>query len=207
MLDEAELDRLRPARDRALALDCFVELGAVDPALFAGRSLYLAPDGPAAQPAYRVLAQALRQRRQGALGRLVLSGRRLALLRPAGWLLMLDLLHYPAQLRGPAALEAGLRPGAVGEAEARLAGELLDAYTRPVRWADYRDDSADRLAALVEARLRGDSATEPAPEEAPALGLLDALRRSVAALQASAAPAAAAAGGAGGKKATRWGPA
>jgi non-homologous end joining protein Ku len=70
-----------------------------------------------------VLAQALRQRRQGALGRLVLScRRRLALLRPAGRLLLLDLLHYPAQLRGRVALEAELRPGAVGEAEAPWPG-------------------------------------------------------------------------------------
>ena len=138
----------------------------------------------------------------------MLSGRRrLALLRPAARLLALDLLHYPAQLRGPAALEAELRPGSVGEAEARLAGELLDAYTRPVRWADYRDDSAERLAALAEARLGGDGAAEPAPEEAPALGLLDALRRSVAALQAPPAPDAAGAGGAGGQKTTRGGPA
>jgi DNA end-binding protein Ku len=208
VLDEAELDRLRPARDRALALDCFLDPGRLDPALFAGRTLHLVPDGPAARPAYAVLADALRQRRLGALGRLVLSGRRrLALVRPAGLLLALHLLHYPAQLRGPAALEAGLRLGPVGAAEARLAGALVDAYSRPVRWADYRADSADRLAALVEARLRGDGAAEPAPEEAPALGLLDALRRSVAALQAPPAPDAAGAGGAAGKKATRGGPA
>ena len=44
-------------------------------------------------------------------------------------------------------------------------------------------------------RLR--PAADPAPEESPALGLLDALRQSVAALPAPPAPAAAAAGGAG----------
>src|SRR5436853_318722 len=82
---------------RALALDCCLDPACLDPALFSGRSLYLTPDGPAAQPAYRVLAQALRQRRRAALGRLVLSGRRqLALVRPAGRLLALHLLHFPA---------------------------------------------------------------------------------------------------------------
>src|SRR3954454_15238322 len=126
----------------------------------------------------------------------VLSGRRrLALLRPAARLLALDLLHYPAQLRGPAALEAELRPGSVGEAEARLAGELLDAYTRPVRWADYRDDSAEHLAALVEAKLQGHAPAAPAAEESPVVNLLEALRRSVAALHAPAAADAAGAGG------------
>ena len=184
VLDEADLEPLRTTRDRALALDCFLDPGRLDPALFAGRTLYLAPAGPAARPAYAVLAHALGQRHQGALGRLVLSGRRrLALLRPAGRVLALHLLHFPAQLRGPAALEAALGTGPVGEAEARLAGALLDAYSRPVRWSDYRDDSAERLAALVEARLRGEGPPAPAPEEGPALALLDALRQSVAALQ------------------------
>jgi DNA end-binding protein Ku len=85
VLDEAELAPLRPAQDRALAVDCFLGLEQLDPTQFAGRTLYLVPDGPAARPAYRVLAHALRAQRKGALGRLVLSGRRqLALLRPAG---------------------------------------------------------------------------------------------------------------------------
>jgi DNA end-binding protein Ku len=207
VLDEAELEPLRPARDRALALDCFLDLGRFDPLLFAGRALYLAPDGPAARPAYAVLAHALGQRHQGALGRLVLSGRRrLALLRPAGRVLALHLLHFPAQLRGPAALEAALGAGPVGAAEARLAGALLDAYSRPVRWSDYRDDSAERLAALVEARVRGQGPPAPAPEEAPALALLDALRQSVAAVHTPPAPPAPAAAGKGKRRVRRAAP-
>jgi DNA end-binding protein Ku len=204
VLDEAELDRLRPARDRALELDCFLDAEPLDPVLFSGRSLYLAPDGPAAQQAYTVLAQAMRQRRKAALGRVVLSGRRqLVLLRPAARLLVLHLLHFPAQLRGPAALEADLRPAVVGATEDRLAEALIDAYSRPVTWADYRDDSAERLASLVEAKLRGGQLTTPVPEESPALSLLDALRQSVAALRPTPAADAPVAAGATGKPRSR----
>src|SRR5262249_13116164 len=150
VLDEAELEPLRPAQDRTLALDCFLGLEQLDPTQFAGRTLYRVPDGPAARPADRGLAPALRARRKGPLGRLVLSGRRqLALLRPVGRLLVLHLLYFPAQLRNPAALEAELRAVPVGEAEARLAEALIEAYSRPLRWSDYRDDSAERLAALA----------------------------------------------------------
>jgi DNA end-binding protein Ku len=109
VLDETELERLRPARDRALALDNFIDLDEIDPLFYAGRSLYLAPDGLAAATAYTVLAHAMRMRRQAALGRLVLSGRRqLAVVRPTRALLLLHLLHYPAQLRSGASLEAKL---------------------------------------------------------------------------------------------------
>lgn len=90
VLDEAELERLRPARDRALTLDNFIDLEQIDPLLYAGRSLYLAPASPAAAAAYTVLAKAMHTRRQAALARLVLSGRRqLALLRPTRALLLL----------------------------------------------------------------------------------------------------------------------
>jgi non-homologous end joining protein Ku len=76
VLDETELEQLRPARDRALHLDGFLDPGQVDPLLFSGRSLYLTPGAIAARPPYALLVQTLAQRQQAALGRLVLSSRR-----------------------------------------------------------------------------------------------------------------------------------
>jgi DNA end-binding protein Ku len=182
VLDETELEGLRPARDRALALDNFIKLEQIDPLFYAGRSLYLAPDGMAAA-AYTVLAQAMHTRRQAALGRLVLSGRRqLALVRPTRALLLLHLLHYPAQLRSGASLEARLRSPQVGSTELRLAGELIDAYRRPLRWNDYVDDSVQALLALVRAKLQGLTPEEPEPQPTPLPDLLNTLRQSVAAL-------------------------
>jgi DNA end-binding protein Ku len=184
VLDEEELEHLRPARDRALALDCFVDLGQVDPLLFAGRSLYLTPGGLAARAAFAVLAQAMSTRHQAALGRLVLSGRRqLALVRAAGALLLLHLLHYPAQVRSGACLEEELRGEPVGTREARLAGELIDAYRQPPRWRDYVDDSVQTLRTLVQARLQGHKLDEPDLQPTPPPDLLDTLRQSVAALR------------------------
>ena len=186
VLDGADLDRLRPADDRALCLEHFLDAGALDPVLFSGRSLYLLPDGPAAHLAYAVLVEALHERRQAALGRVVLSHRRqLVLVRPAARLLAVHVLHYPAQLRSRAALEAALRPAPASAAEGRLAAALIDAASGHVCWEEYRDDSAEQLAALVEARLQGRTPETAAPEETPVLNLLDALRQSVAALQST----------------------
>jgi DNA end-binding protein Ku len=188
VLDEAELQRLRPARDRALALDTFLDLDQVDPLLYAGRSLYLIPAGVAARPAYAVLTQAMHRRRLAALGRVVLSGRRqLALVRPAGALLLLHLLHYPAQVRSGARLEAELSMPPVGPTEARLAGELIDAYRRPLRWSDYVDDSAQALLAAVRAKLQGQTPAQTDLQPTPVPALLDALWQSVAARTAETA--------------------
>ena len=193
MLDEAELEKLRPAKDRALSLERFIAAGHVDPALFAGRTLYVLPDGLAAQHPYQVMAQLLHERRQWAIGRVVLGGhRQLVLLRPAGRVLALHVLYYPAQLRASSLWEADVRPGTVSAEERRLAGQLLDAASQPVVWSAYRDDTAEALQALIEARLEGCTPVVPAAEETPVPDLLEALKQSVAAAlrQPRAAPAA-----------------
>ena len=108
--------------------------------------------------------------------------RQLALARPTGALLLLHLLHYPAQLRSGTSLEAKLRTPSVGSTELRLADELIDAYRRPLRWSDYVDDSVQALLALVRAKLQGLTPEEPEPQPTPLPDLLNTLRQSVAAV-------------------------
>src|SRR5260370_6423632 len=109
VVEPEELDQLRPARDKALLLEQFVPVQEVDPTFFAGRSLYLVPDGPAAQHPYGVLVEALQQAGQAALGRVVLSShRQLVLLRPSGRFLVLGGLHHSPPGRSAAPRGGGL---------------------------------------------------------------------------------------------------
>jgi DNA end-binding protein Ku len=194
LIEPEELDKLRPVRDKALVLEQFLPVADVDPAFFAGRSLYLLPDGPAAQHPYSVLVQALRQAGKGALGRVVLSTQRqLVLVRPAGRVLTLDVLHYPAQVRAAAAWESDLPATAATAAELDLAGKLIAMGSGPVDWTHYRDTSAAELTALIEAKI-GNQPPAAAADEPVVLHLLDALKQSVAAARNGTAPAPAAKG-------------
>ena len=181
VIEAEELNRLRPVKDRALILEQFLPVQEVAPTFFAGRSLYLYPDGPAAQHPYNVLVEALHQAGQGALGRVVLSNQRqLVLVRASSRLLVLDVLHYPSQVRNVASWEADLPASAATDSERQLAEQLIALASGPVDWERYRDTSAEELAALVEAKR----ARQPAPtaaEEPTVLRLLDALKQSVAA--------------------------
>ncbi len=180
VLDDADLEWLRRSADRTAALEQFVEAGQVDPAFFSGRSLYLLPDGRAAQRPFAVLAETLRRKRKWAVGRAVLYGHRHPILvRPADRALVMDVLHDPVQVKGP--LETPGSSVAVTDEELQLAGQLVDAVTGPIRWSDYRDGKAERLASLIEAKLQGCALAPSAPEETVALPLLDALRQSLAA--------------------------
>jgi DNA end-binding protein Ku len=181
VVEPEELDKLRPARDRALVLEQFVPTQEVDPTFFAGRSLYLLPDGAAAQHPYGVLVEALQQTGKGALARVVLSGsRQLVLVRPAGKVLAMDVLHYPAQVRPSIAWEADLVPRAATPGEQELAAQLIALSSGPLEWARYRDTSAEELAALLQAKI-ADRPLVAAEEPVAVLQLLDALKQSVAA--------------------------
>jgi hypothetical protein len=72
-------------------------------------------------------------------------------------------LHDPAQLK--VAGEGTPVTVGVSSKELTLAGLLLDAADREVRWSDFHDDSADRFAALVAAKVHGQQFSAPPPKK------------------------------------------
>jgi DNA end-binding protein Ku len=181
VVETSELDNLRPAKDQGLVLEQCIDAGQIEPTLFSGRSLYLVPEGLPAQRPYLLLHEALRTRGKAALGRIVLSGHRhVALVRPSGRLLAMYLLHDPTQVRSCATLETLLRDGAASQEEQQLAGMLIDSTTAAIDWSKYRDDMAEKLSALIEAKIAGRQWVAPAEEPVQVLQLLDALKQSVA---------------------------
>ncbi len=92
----------------------------------------------------------------------------------------MHVLHFPDQVRSPQAVAPTPQVESPSAEEQKLAGILINAATKPVPWADYRDDTAEQIKALVEAKLQGRTLTPPPAEETPILYLLDALKRSVA---------------------------
>jgi hypothetical protein len=107
-------------------LEHFVEPTQIDPLLFAGRTLYLVPDGAAAEPAYAILHQAMIHHRRWGLGQVVLGGHRyLVVVRPLESVLVLHELHYPEQVRACSRTVPGAP--AAAEEELQLAGQLMAA--------------------------------------------------------------------------------
>jgi len=76
-------------------------------------------------------------------------------------------------------------PDKAGE-EMRLAGLLIDAAGGSIDWSVYRDQAAQELKALIEAKLAGQPVATLEPERA-ILPLLEALQQSVAAQNGHAA--------------------
>jgi len=177
-LDAGELEQLRSGSDHTIAIEHFAPAGQIDPALFAGRSFYLVPDGSAGLRPYSVLSEALRIRRTWAVGRAGMSGRcHLVLLRLAEHLLAMDLLHYPGQLQD--LNKADRTSVRIAAEEIALATQLVDSACRAIRGSDFRDDTAERFRTLIDAKIHGQLEEVPAPEAIPVLSLEEALRQSL----------------------------
>jgi DNA end-binding protein Ku len=137
VVEPEELERIRPAEDKTLVLEHYLPQHHVDPVLYAGRSLYLLPDGLAARHPYSVVAAALQQGQKWALGQVVLSGHRhLIVVRPQRRSLMMDLLYYPAEIH-QAGEESVPNGDSVSDEELRLATTIIDNASGPVDWPRY----------------------------------------------------------------------
>lgn len=183
-VEPEEMESVCPPKDKALVLEQFIAMHGVDPVLFAGRSLCLVPDGVAARHPYAAVAEAPRAGNTWALGRVVLSvNRQLVLIRPRGRLLVLDVLHFPREVRAAKTWEAELGDHAASAEELRLIGTLIDSASGPVDWSSYRDVRAEEMTALIEAKIAGQPLRAPASEPVAQMRLLDALKQSVAAVK------------------------
>ncbi|MFH1267444.1 MAG: Ku protein [Planctomycetota bacterium] len=181
VVEDSELDRLRPPKEKALLLEQFVDAGQVEPVRLSGRTLYLFPDGLPAQRSYLLLAEAMQTRHCSAVGRITISGRRHGVVvRPLGRLLAMHVLHDAALVRPTAPLEAELRQGASSPEELNLACTLIDSASGPLDWFRLRDDTPEKLAQLIEAKLEGREVGPFQEEPVQVLQLLDALKQSVA---------------------------
>jgi DNA end-binding protein Ku len=154
LIEPDERDKSRPVKDKTLVLEQFIPSHQVDPVFFAGRSLYLLPDGVAPRHSYAVLAEAMQNANKWALGKVVLSAiRQLVLVRPLDHLLVMDVLHYPRQVHAAASYSAELGASGASAEELRLIRKLVDSASGPVDWSRYRDDRAEELTALIDAKI------------------------------------------------------
>ena len=189
LVEDAELETIERHDDsRVIEIQRFVPLDDVDPA-WMDRTYFLVPAQAAAQRRpYRLLLEAMRDSRTGAIGSFVRSGREsICLVRPRGDALVLETLFLAEDVYSQAEIEEAVEATETKKAELELARQIVAGLAGPFEpellTSTYRRD----LRELVEAKVRGETIVEPepSPEPAPMGDLLEALRASVEAAKAS----------------------
>ena len=183
VVDEEEREKLLPEDDKAITIDTFIRPGDLDPIYYGDRSYYLVPDGRVAQKPYAVLQRVMAERERYAVAQMVMSGHGLVVLvRPLDGLLAMTVLNYDEQIKKPSEFADDVPDVAVAAKELELAESLVDASTAErFDFSGYKDEYAEKLTAMLEAKSSGKKVIRAHREDEPAvLNLMDALRQSLA---------------------------
>jgi len=158
----------------------FVPLAAVD-RIYLEKVYYLGP-GKGGERAYGLLAKALEVTGRAALGQYSARGKQyLVLVRPMGDLLVMEQLHYHAELRSADEVPRPETP--VKDGELALARLLIEqSSVDEFRPENFRDTVRERVLEAIQQKVDGQDITAE-PAEAPQakiIDLMDALKASLA---------------------------
>ena len=182
LVEPDELDEIAPERSKRVDIEQFVELSEIDPWYF-DRTYWLKPAKEEFAKAYGLLLAAMDRAGKAGIAKFVLRGKEyLAAIRAGDGVMVLDTLHFVADLRKPADVLGGLpdlpKPRAK---ELDMAMALVEEMSGPWQPADYRDTYTERVEKLVKAKKSGKTVqpeSEPA-ESGEVVDLFEALSRSV----------------------------
>jgi DNA end-binding protein Ku len=165
----------------------FVPLSAVD-RIYLEKVYYLGP-GKGGERAYRLLVAALEATGRAALGQYSARGKQyLALIRPMGDILVMEQLHYHAEIRS--ADEVPRPDVPLKDAELALARQLIEqGSVEEFRPEGYRDQVRERVLEEIQRKVDGQEITAAGPQapQTRVIDLMDALKASLAKRGASTA--------------------
>jgi len=181
VIDQADLEKVKLETSKSIDLIQFVTVDEVDPVFF-DKSYYVAPDGPIAEDAFRVVREAMRKANKMAIGQVVIAGREhIIALRVKDRGFALSTLHYASEIRQAAPYFEGIRNGEVDKNQLALASQLVENNTAPFNPAQFTDRYEEALLEIIKAKAAG---SEPIIVQEVELGkvidLMSALKQSLA---------------------------
>lgn len=167
LVETEELDAVEPGRPRAIEIEDFVELSAVDPVYFQ-KTYQAVPGDEGAARTYELLRRTLVDTGRIGIARFVMRGKQhLAALRPFDGVLAVETMFFADEIRDPARLpEVGaLEDVEVDDRELAMGRQLVDSLTAAWEPERYEDTYRERVLELLEAKAEGESVVREAPEE------------------------------------------
>jgi DNA end-binding protein Ku len=174
-----QLDRTSGARVR------YEKVSEASGKVYYDHTYWLAPDGQAAEQAYRLLEAAMERTGRAGIGTVVMRNKQyLAAIRPMDGALAMSTMRFVDEVVPKSSVEpvpsSGAKPGAE---ELQLATQIIDSLTTEWDPALYRDTFTDELEDLLQRKAKGEKIVveEAAPERGKVLDLMSALEASIAA--------------------------
>ena len=182
VVEDEELEKLRPRTSRTIDVADFVELSQIDP-IYYERTYWLGPDGEAAERPYRLLLAAMEAEGKAGIGTVVMRKKQyLAAIRPLDGALAMSTMRFADEVVPQADVDALPGKGAKPEPrELKLASQIIGSLATGWDPKRYHDTYTEELKDLIEAKARGEEIVveEEVPAEATVVDLMQALEASL----------------------------
>ena len=181
VLEEDELDKLKPKESRSITLKRFVPMAALSHQWYE-RGYYLGPDGSDAD--YFAFVEALSKANLTGITRWTMRGRAyVGALRVESECLLLVKLRYAEEIL-PAEELAAPTARPLDTKELRMAEQLVDVLAGPFNPEEFHDEYAKRLHDFIDAKAKGKHPRLAAVKNRPTGGPLEEqLAKSLVALR------------------------
>ena len=187
VVEDDELESLRPRTTRTIDIADFVDLEQIDPVYYE-RTYWLAPDGETAERPYRLLVAAMEQEAKAGIGTVVMRKKQyLAAIRPLDGALAMSTMRFADEVVPQSELDLpgkGKGKAAAPEPkELKLASQIIGSLATDWDPKRYHDTYTEELKALIDAKAKGRKIVveEEAPADGNVLDLMQALEASLAA--------------------------
>jgi DNA end-binding protein Ku len=182
VVEDEELEKLRPRTSRTIDISDFVDLSEIDP-IYYERTYWLAPDGEAAERPYRLLVAAMEAEGKAGIGSVVMRKKQyLAAIRPLDGALAMSTMRFADEVVPQKDIDALPGKGAKPEPkELKLASQIIGSLATEWDPKRYHDTYTEELKSLIEAKAKGKKIVveEEAPADSNVLDLMQALEASL----------------------------
>lgn len=181
IVNEQELEAIKPESARTIKILDFVDLSEIDPIYFE-KPYYLSPD-QAGAGVYTLLMEAIKQTNKIGIAKInIRSKSNLAAIRVVDNCLCLETMHYPDEIRAISAVPNLPQATEIHEKELEMAKLLIDQLSDKFDPTKYTDDYRIALYELIESKIAGESVDvvkAQTPNKANVIDLMTALKASL----------------------------
>ncbi len=164
LLDEEEIEALKPESGRTIEITDFVDLAEIDPVYY-NKPYYLGP-GKDGEKAYKLLHKAMSDSKKVGIAKFVMREKEyLAAIRPMGSVLCLETMNFADEVDDPAKvpglpIEARIQPK-----ELEVARKLIDTQATEFKPEKYHETYREQVMELVKKKAKGEEIVAPEPQE------------------------------------------
>lgn len=153
-LSDDDFAKFARSANRAIEIQEFVDAAAIDP-IYLDTAYYLGPNEGGTMP-YALLVDALKRAQKVGVAKMVMRDKEtLALIRPTEQMLVLNMMHYPDEIRKPEGIGLPTTTVKLGQREVEMADLLVKSMNGEFEPAEFHDSYREEMLEMIRAKAEG----------------------------------------------------